>query len=400
MASRRLTLCISLCIVSSFLPSASAQAQSDQTSAKEKLQTLETEIKESERQQEILRLQAQRAEMAASALSEKLILAAREIQLAEENVSQVQTRIEALEMEMAGKRETLLANNQDITQLIAALQRMSRRPAVLSLLKPDEAIVTARSASVLGSLVPLIDAKTDTLRTDLEALGIIQADLSNERFRLKNGLQRLTENQRNIASLLTQRQFEAGTATERATKLQQEMATISREAEDLRDLIAKLAQQAANNRRQNTVRDKAQQAIRPRPGGKLKDQRGLLPYPAVGPIVTRFGGSDGMGSSKGIRIRARGEAQVIAPFDGQIVFAGQFRNYGLLLIIDHGDGYHSLLAGFDTLQAAVGQWVLTGEPVGVMPSDNAKRELYLELRRNGVAINPSPWLKSQTASTR
>jgi septal ring factor EnvC (AmiA/AmiB activator) len=397
-AFAHISICVAVCIASLSVLSVPVNAQANTKNSEEKLRKLENEIKESERQQEILRLQAQRAETAASALSEKLILAARRIQQAESNVSQVETRIEDLENEMAAKRQTLLTNNQDITELVAALQRMSKRPAVLSLLKPDEAIVTARSASVLGALVPLIDDKTDILRIELEALSVIQADLSNERFSLKDGLQRLTENQRNIASLLSERRLEAGTATERAAKLRQETAKVSREAKDLRDLIAKLAQQAAKNRRENVLRDKAKRSARP--GGKLKDQRGLLPYPVIGPIVTRFGGAYGAGHSKGIRIRTRAGAQVIAPFDGQIVFAGQFRNYGLLLIIDHGDGYHSLVSGFESLQASVGQWVLTGEPIGIMPSDTAKRELYLELRRNGAAINPAPWLKSQTASTR
>ena len=86
-------------------------------------------------------------------------------------------------------------------------------------------------------------------------------------------------------------------------------------------------------------------------------------------------------------------AQVIAPHNGKVVFAGNFRGYGQLLIIDHGEGYHTLLAGMVRIDGTMGQYVLSGEPVGVMgtPKDG-KPSLYIELRRNSQPINPIPWL--------
>jgi len=74
------------------------------------------------------------------------------------------------------------------------------------------------------------------------------------------------------------------------------------------------------------------------------------------------------------------------------MFAGPFKGYGQILIIDHGGGYHSLLAGIEQIEASVGQRVVAGEPVGVMKSGEANASLYLELRRQGQPINPLPWL--------
>ena len=88
----------------------------------------------------------------------------------------------------------------------------------------------------------------------------------------------------------------------------------------------------------------------------------------------------------------RTEAQVIAPYDGQVAFAGPFRGYGLLLIIEHSEGYHTLLAGMARIDCTVGQRLLAGEPVGVMGQDDAKPALYVELRHNGQPVNPLPWL--------
>ena len=97
---------------------------------------------------------------------------------------------------------------------------------------------------------------------------------------------------------------------------------------------------------------------------------------------------------RGYRWQTRGGAQIVAPYDGRIVFAGPFRRYGQLLIIAHGEGYHTLLAGFASIDGVVGQWLLAGEPVGKMGQQESQRkpELYIELRQNGEPMNPLPWL--------
>jgi len=119
--------------------------------------------------------------------------------------------------------------------------------------------------------------------------------------------------------------------------------------------------------------------------------QGAMPMPVRGRLVTRFGEHDDVGTeSQGISILARAGAQVVAPYDGTVAFAGPFRGYGLLLIIEHTDGYHSLLAGMQRIDSRVGQTVRAGEPVGVMGS--GEPALYIELRRAGRPINPLPWM--------
>ncbi|MHA1108162.1 MAG: murein hydrolase activator EnvC family protein [Alphaproteobacteria bacterium] len=116
--------------------------------------------------------------------------------------------------------------------------------------------------------------------------------------------------------------------------------------------------------------------------------------PVRGRIVRSFGQKDGIGgAAKGITIRARRSAQVIAPQAGAIVFAGPFKGLGQLLIIEHARGYHTLLAGLARIDAEVGDRVLTGEPVGVLSASVGGRPaLYVELRRRGRPVNPLPWL--------
>jgi septal ring factor EnvC (AmiA/AmiB activator) len=117
--------------------------------------------------------------------------------------------------------------------------------------------------------------------------------------------------------------------------------------------------------------------------------------PVAGTLTRHYGENDEYGAaSKGLLLETRPGAQVVAPFDGRIEFAGPFRGYGQILIIEHGDGYHSLLAGLERIEGVVGQWLVAGEPVGNMP-DGDHPALYLELRRHGQPINPLPWLATR-----
>jgi septal ring factor EnvC (AmiA/AmiB activator) len=131
-------------------------------------------------------------------------------------------------------------------------------------------------------------------------------------------------------------------------------------------------------------------ALRP-----MNKMRGLMPLPARGKVIARYGQKDAAGSAqKGIVLQTRARAQVIAPADGVVAFAGSFRGYGQLLIMEHGGGYHTLLSGLDRIDATVGQRLLMGEPVGTMGPADAP-SLYFELRHDGQSINPMPWLTAR-----
>jgi septal ring factor EnvC (AmiA/AmiB activator) len=127
----------------------------------------------------------------------------------------------------------------------------------------------------------------------------------------------------------------------------------------------------------------------------MGEMRGQMPLPVRGKVIARYGQTDALGAAqKGIVLQTRSRGQVIAPADGVVAFAGSFRGYGQLLIMEHGGGYHTLLSGLDRIDANVGQRLLMGEPVGTMGPADAP-SLYFELRHNGQSINPMPWLTAR-----
>ena len=193
-----------------------------------------------------------------------------------------------------------------------------------------------------------------------------------------------------------------GQARDKAERQARELA--ERQARDKAEREAReLAERQARDKAERQAREAEGRApaeatrlalVRPDNIRPFPDARASLRIPARGRVVLRYGQSRAdQGASKGISIRARGGAQVVAPYDGQVVYAGPFRRYGQILIIEHGGRYHTLLAGLDRIYAVVGQWLLAGEPVGVLGSPQSGRpELYFELRRAGQPINPLPWL--------
>ena len=195
---------------------------------------------------------------------------------------------------------------------------------------------------------------------------------------------------------------EAEIAAKKAEKERKERevaeAKAAREAELRAQAEARekeLAAQKAMRAAETAAREAA--ASRPLANERLFSMgQGKMPFPARGTVVARYGQANEVGViNKGIEIATRKNAQVIAPYDGQVAIAGPFRGYGLLLIIEHSEGYHTLLAGMARIDAAVGQRLLAGEPVGTMGQDEAKPTLYVELRRNGQPVNPLPWLTAQ-----
>ena len=126
-----------------------------------------------------------------------------------------------------------------------------------------------------------------------------------------------------------------------------------------------------------------------------------MTLPARGRVIEQYGQDTKIGSSaKGASFRTRNHAQVVAPFDGRVVFAGPFKGYGQILIIQHGAAYHTLLAGMRRVDASLGQRLLAGEPIGVMGTRKEGTRLYVEVRRKGQPINPLPWFTATTDKVR
>lgn len=380
---------IMLTAVLCFGSSALAQEQDeDKDKAQTELKRIEQELKIRQDSENTFRKSAENSKAEVRQLQKQLVKAGKSIQSAEARATQLEINIERLEVVEATTISNLSRRRQGMSTLLATLQRLSKRPPALALLKPGEAVDTARSAKLLGSILPQIENKAALLKNELVALLDVKQELSRDRESLRATLVTLSRQQRDIKKLQKAREQAARYALKEASKQARAASKLIQKATDLKDLIAKI-EKAAKMKRAAEMAGKAAIST----GFSLA--KGMLTMPAKGKISKYFGSPLRVGKSKGIRVKTRSKAQVIAPFDGEVVFSGPFRDYGQILIISHGDGYHSLLAGMDNIFGEVGEWILAGEPIGEMKKIEKNKktaELYLELRYNNVAFNPLPWI--------
>jgi murein hydrolase activator len=360
--------------------------------------------------QEIEAISADRA-----TLNQQLIGTAAHVRDVEASIDATQARLKPLDEREQEFRTSLDERRSVIVEILAALQRIGRQPPPALLVKPEDALQAVRTAIMLGAVVPEMRAQADALAGDLTELLRVRTDIDAEKTRLAGDLAVLAREQLRLNMLIDERQQKQAAAEQSLDAQKQQASDLSQKVDNLKDLIARLEQNLDPAARQTHEQARSIEEDATRPDlAALKDPgrmapamafaatHGHLRLPANGVRIREFGASDGVGGiQKGLSLATHAGADITAPCDGWVVYAGPFRSYGQLLILNAGGGYHVLLAGMERISVDLGQFVLTGEPVAVMGGGSqvssaiatgAKQPvLYVEFRKDGTPIDPSPW---------
>lgn len=313
-----------------------------------------------------------RAEQAGRAL---VRLAAR-IQAAERQLTAVERRLVVYERQRRAGRIQLARRQEEVTLLLATLQTLSRRPAALAFVQPTSAADVAHVRMALDAITPDLRARTAALRTEIATAERIVVRLAAERRRQAAARARLATERAQLARIEASQRRTGGRLSAEAEDEARRARTLGMTARSLRDLVRRLAA---------TSRTTQPTGIR------------LLP-PVAGEPRERFGQENELGLHlQGLMLAARPGAQVVAPAAGRVAFAAPFRTYGHIIIIEHGGGWLSLMSGLAATTIRVGEIIPEGMPVGRMGEDAAA--LYLELREQGVPVDPLPHLAPGTATS-
>ncbi len=344
-------------------------------------------------------------------LNQDLIDTAGRIRGVETEVAATEAQLKPLDDKEQSIRKSLDGRRAVIGEVLAALQRIGRRPPPALIASPEDALQSVRTAMLLGAVLPEMRHEVEALANDLTALLKVRKQIAAERDRLKGQVASLHDERTRMTALIDERQKRQA---EREKALDAERARASelaRQVDNLKDLIAKLEQglDPATRAAREAARSDTRPAMtalhdpgRLAPAVAFASLRGRVPIPVNGVKLKEFGAPDGIGGvEKGLSIATRAGAQVTAPADGWVVYAGPFRSYGQLLILNAGNGYHILLAGMERISVDLGQFVLTGEPVAVMGSSShiaailatgsSQPVLYIEFRKDGTPVDPGPW---------
>ena len=364
---------------------------------------------------EIESIRADRARLSAA-----LIATTAKVQDAERGVAAADDRLASLNAKADSISKSLETRRAATVEVLAALQRMGANPPPAILIKPDDMAEAVRAAMVLSSLIPDLRAQAEALRRDVDDLSRTKVSIARERADLALTVSSLAVEKERLAALIEARQQSLSAAEQALASQQQRAAELARQATTIKDMIAGLdAEEAQQRAAANAVRAAQEQAAneitakaenaqvgppaRLQPEMAFADARGRLPLPAAGTIIKTFGSPDGFGGTEhGLSMATLAGAVVSAPTDGTVLFSGPYRAYGQLLIINAGGGYYLVLAGMDRVNVAPGQFVLSGEPVGAMGDGTTRMAaaaavgaeqpvLYIELRKDGTAIDPGPW---------
>jgi septal ring factor EnvC (AmiA/AmiB activator) len=349
------------------------------------------------------------------ALNKQLIDAAARVRNVEAKIDATQARLKALDERKQIFEKSLEERRGVIVEILAALQRVGRQPPPALLVRPEDALQALRTAIMLGAVVPDMRAKADAIAGDLADLLRVRKDIVADRAALSQSRDQLAGEQLHLNMLVDERQKKQAAVEQALASEQEHAADLAHRVDNLKDLIAKLEESLDSATRASRVSARAIEDDSTRPNlaalgdpGRLAPAvafartRGQLHLPVNGSPIRGFGAPDGAGGTqKGLSIAAHTGAQITAPCDGWVVYAGPFRSYGQLLILNAGGGYHVLLAGMERISVDLGQFVLTGEPVAVMggPSQVSaavttgwkQPVLYVEFRKDGTPIDPSPW---------
>ncbi|HWG04419.1 MAG TPA: peptidoglycan DD-metalloendopeptidase family protein [Beijerinckiaceae bacterium] len=341
------------------------------------------------------------------------------VQAAEARTSDLEKQVETARGREDALNRTLAGRRALIGEILAALQRIDRNPPPAVLVSPQDMMRAVHSAMLLGDVLPELRSETKALASDLADLAAIRQSIDAERQKLADEKNTLAGEQQRLSGLVAARQNSLDSAKQALDGERRHAQDLAGHATDLKDLIAKMtagsaapggadsAHQApapaAPGESQMAALTPFKDPARLAPAIAFADAKGMLPLPVSGSLLKSFGAPDGFGGlEKGLSIATRAGAAVSSPTDGWIAFSGPYRTYGQLLIINGGGGYYVVLAGLSQVNVVVGQFVLAGEPVASMGDGSAQTAaaiaigatqpvLYVEFRKDGVAIDPGPW---------
>ena len=401
--------------------------------AKQKLNQTEQElqsgrVKEQGLAQDLAALAEERAK-----LNSGLIEAGKRVQASEAKLSETEAKLAELTEQVTVIQNSITERKEAIVKMLSAMQRIGRTPPPALVTRRDDALAVVRSAMLLADIFPELKYQADNLSHELEGLVTVENGIRDQRDKEKSEAERLASEQGSLDRLLEEKRRDTAQGEAELADIRRSTADQAQAVTDLNELIDRLDAQIARveiaqydaevaAERALLAREQQQALATPtnesvveiKPGTKVafaspdrlkpalpfEAAKGTLRLPAQGRQVKRFGEADPTGSTlKGISLQTRGEARITAPADGWVVYAGEFRSYGQLLIINTGGGYHILLAGMSRIDVSLGQFVLAGEPIAVMGNAAAPRQgddssrpvLYVEFRKDGRPVDPDPW---------
>jgi septal ring factor EnvC (AmiA/AmiB activator) len=394
------------------VPEGSAQrdvAALDPAQARAQLQRAARESERARARAERFAREAENAGKAADKAAREAAAIAAEIQRAEADIAVARARYSLAQAARARLSARLAERQRPLVQLTSALQTTARRPLALSALQPGSLKDLVYVRAVLDSAVPEIRRRTAGLRGDLDQRRALERRASRALAALRSSEADLQAKRRELAQLETRQRFASRTANSEATREAERALGLAEEARDLDGLLDRLGEAASLRRELAALPGPVlRPSGLPRPSVSVRDTGSAagasaasspaaprtsarpprdFQLPVEGRTIAGFGSLRSSGlRNKGLTLGPVAGAQVVAPATGRVAFAGPYRGFGQIVIIEHVGGWTSLVTGLDRTEVEIGDRVIGGSPLG--RAGGRSPEIMLELRRGATAVNP------------
>jgi septal ring factor EnvC (AmiA/AmiB activator) len=344
----------------------SAYAKTD-----EKLREVEQQLSEKKQQQDALDAAAREASKGLEDLRAKLIQSTQTLQEKETQQETLEDKLDDLTGQIAAKSKNEAAERAQLSLMVSALVEIASRPPESLFLQNHVTEDHIHRSLLLKAILPRLKEDAASAARDLAALYDLQTQLAEQKRLVEASQQNLQQQQHDLDQLISTRQGFLQRTEQQKADIAQHLAALTDQARDLRQLMERVAP------KQKTPHALSRDTV-------------ALKWPVSGAVRWHFGDKDADGvTSEGVTFAAPSGAPVVAPQAGKVVFAGPFRGYGQIMILQHANGYHSFLSGFGRIDAEMGQEVAAGEPLGVLPvKTGTKPELYFEWRRGEEPVDP------------
>lgn len=368
------SLLINLFIALSFSSFAQAAPSSND------LKKVEKEIQSSTEKKASLEKAKKQQEKKVSNLKKSLVSQTKKLQKKETELITLNRRLEEISDTIDKNMTALSKNKTDNAQLMLAAQRVATVPPEIMIARPGSPVDIARTRMVLKSTLPAMHKQAKTLEQTLEELTALRSEMKKKKALADAVKEELTARQKDMEKQLDKRKKLLSTTAKDRQAQEKKIADLKKKSKDLKSLITALDNDPSL--------DDTQKSPLANAFSKIKGNDFTMPV--SGYIRTNYGDKSESGKSEGVTVDSTAGAVVVAPYPGVVRFAGPFRSYKLIVIIEHKNGYHSLLAGLSEIYLPVGTKVLSGEPIGKLKDDQStKTSLYYELRHKGKPTNPN-----------
>ena len=357
-----------------------AIAQTAQRGDAEALLTAKAEAEQARRRSELLERQAARATGEAARARAEAAALAGHIQAAEADITAGESRIRLIEQLRRVQRARLAEKQAPLIRLSAALQTMAHRPPALALVQPGSVDDIVRVRSLLASTLPVIRRRTAELRAEVERGNALRRQAERAVAVLAGSREDLKRRRIALAQLERAQRAKSQSLMASALNESDRALALGEEARDLADLVGTRQFQAELRQRLAVLPGPV---LRPGSRADTRDAGGIAyRLPVEGRVVTGTGEiSDAGVHARGVTIETAASAEVLAPAAGRIAYAGPFRGYGAVVIIDHGGGWTTTVTNLAGITVKRGESVAAGQSIG--RSGARERLINVELRRNG-----------------